>query len=160
MLPVLVLLAAAPTLFVPEAYRKLPAPVVPEWTPELATLGRTLFKDKRLSADGTISCESCHDPSRAFTDGRRKPVGLHGEVGIRNAPTLLNRALGTSQFWDGRAATLEEQALSPIENPIEMGRTMSDVLAFLNKTPEYSAAFRKSFHGPATAERVASALAA
>jgi cytochrome c peroxidase len=157
---VLAVLAASPTaLYIPEPYRKQLAPL-PGWSPTLATLGRKLFKDKRLSADGKIACESCHDPARAFTDGRRRAIGMNGEVGIRNTPTLINRSIGTTQFWDGRSSTLEEQALMPLTSPVEMGRTLNDVIAFLGRTPEYVNAFREACGGPPTPERLGQALAA
>jgi len=73
-------------------------------------LGRELFFDKRLSADGTISCASCHEPERAFTDGKQFAEGIGGRRGARNSPTLLNAMFNTGQFWDGRAESLEAQA--------------------------------------------------
>ncbi|PYT07341.1 MAG: cytochrome-c peroxidase, partial [Acidobacteria bacterium] len=84
-------------------------------------LGRMLFFEVRLSADGTVSCASCHDPKRAFTDGRTVAEGIGGRRGVRNSPTLLNAMFSTGQFWDGRAGTLEEQAKMPLINPSEMG---------------------------------------
>ena len=96
---------------------------VPEDNPLTAgkvELGRRLFTDRRLSRNRTISCASCHHPARAFTDGRVVPVGVFGRRGRRNAPALVNRAWGRSFFWDGRARTLEEQVLRPIEDPNEM----------------------------------------
>ena len=90
------------------------------YTPAKAELGRLLFFDKRLSSDGSVSCASCHDPAKAFTDGAAVPPGIGGQKGGRSAPTVINRAYSTLQFWDGRAASLEEQAKGPIANPIEM----------------------------------------
>jgi cytochrome c peroxidase len=85
------------------------------------TLGRKLYFDPKLSHDGTVSCATCHDTSRGFTDRRATSEGIRDQLGQRNAPTTLNAAFFTSQFWDGRAATLEDQAKLPIINPIEMG---------------------------------------
>src|SRR6185295_2497804 len=83
-------------------------------------LGRKLFFDPRLSADASISCATCHDPARAFTDGKTVAEGIRGRMGHRNSPTLLNAMFNASQFWDGRAGSLEEQARMPLTNPDEM----------------------------------------
>ena len=99
----------------------MPVPEHNPLTAEKIELGRRLFNDRRLSRDGTIACASCHDPARAFTDGRAVAAGVGGRIGRRNAPALINRAWGRSFFWDGRVATLEEQVLKPIEDPNEMG---------------------------------------
>jgi cytochrome c peroxidase len=100
---------------------------VPEDRPATAgkiRLGRRLFHDKRLSSDGSMSCANCHVPERAFSQSRPIAVGVHGRVGTRNAPALLNRAWGRTFFWDGRTPTLEEQVLRPITDPNEMGSTV------------------------------------
>src|SRR5262249_40526859 len=86
-------------------------------TPEKIALGQKLSFDGRLSADGTVACATCHDPARAFTDGRPASIGIHGRAGQRNAPTILNALYNKAQFWDGRVTTLEEQAALPIVNP-------------------------------------------
>jgi cytochrome c peroxidase len=85
-----------------------------------AELGRFLFFDKRVSSDGSVSCASCHAPEKAFTDGEPFSTGIGGQKGGRSAPTVINRAYSTQQFWDGRAESLEAQAKGPIANPIEM----------------------------------------
>jgi len=90
------------------------------YTPEKAELGRLLYFDKRLSSDGTIACASCHEPAKAFTDKAPFSTGIAGQKGGRSAPTIINRAYSTVQFWDGRAPTLEEQVKGPLANPIEM----------------------------------------
>jgi cytochrome c peroxidase len=100
--------------------RTMPVPDTNPITEEKVALGRSLFADTRLSRDGTIACTSCHDPLRAFTKPDAVSPGVEGRLGRRNAPTVLNRAWGRSFFWDGRAATLEEQVLKPIEDPNEM----------------------------------------
>jgi cytochrome c peroxidase len=100
------------------------AALVPEdnqETPERVALGRKLYFDTALSADGTVSCATCHDVSRGFTDQRPVSEGIGGKLGRRNAPTTLNALFFQTQFWDGRAITLEDQAKLPIVNPIEMG---------------------------------------
>lgn len=105
---------------------------VPEDNPigsERIERGRQLFFDTRLSRDGTIACASCHDPERAFSDGRPVAIGVFNRVGRRSAPALVNRGYGRAFFWDGRAATLEEQVLQPIQDPNEMDMTLRDVSA-------------------------------
>jgi cytochrome c peroxidase len=83
-------------------------------------LGRLLYFDKRVSSDRSVACASCHAPEKAFTDGAAVSTGIGGQKGGRSAPTVINRAYSTSQFWDGRADSLEDQAKGPIANPIEM----------------------------------------
>jgi cytochrome c peroxidase len=90
------------------------------YTPAKAELGYLLFFDKRLSSDGTVSCASCHSPDYAFTDGSAVSTGIRAQKGGRSAPSVINRVYGAAMFWDGRAASLEEQAKGPIANPIEM----------------------------------------
>src|SRR5579863_7997878 len=87
----------------------LPAPEDNPLTPEKIELGRRLFFDRRLSRDGSVACVTCHDPGRAFSDGRTVAVRIFGRKGRRNAPALINRGYGRLFFWDGRAASLEEQ---------------------------------------------------
>ncbi len=115
-------------------------------TPEKIALGERLFFDGRLSADGTVACSTCHDPARAFTDGRPSSIGVKGGVGQRNAPTVLNALYNKTQFWDGRAQTLEQQAALPIINPVEMGQPSMDVaVAAISRIKEYRQAFRQVF---------------
>jgi cytochrome c peroxidase len=95
-------------------------------------LGRLLFFDPRLSKDDSISCASCHSPEHAFTDGQPNSKGMAGQRGNRSAPTTLNRAYSLAQFWDGRAASLEDQAKGPMANPIEMAHTHDGVVSKLN----------------------------
>ncbi len=118
-------------------------------TPEKIALGQKLFFDGRLSADGTVACATCHDPARAFTDGRPTSVGIHGRSGQRNAPTILNALYNKTQFWDGRAKTLEDQAALPIVNPVEMGQPILDAAVFtLAGIEEFQQAFRRVFGRP------------
>ena len=91
-------------------------------------LGRLLFFDKRLSANNTIACATCHIPALGFTDGQPVSSGIHHLQGGRSAPTAINRAFSTAQFWDGRAATLEDQSIGPFANPIEHGFANHDQL--------------------------------
>ena len=104
----------------------MPLPASNPLTPEKIETGRRLFADTRLSRDGTIACTSCHDPERAFTKPEAVSPGVFGRRGRRNAPTVLNRAWGRVFFWDGRAATLEEQVLKPIEDPNEMDLALTE----------------------------------
>jgi cytochrome c peroxidase len=117
--------------------------------PDKITLGEKLFFDGRLSADGTVACSSCHDPARAFTDGRPTSIGINGRVGQRNAPTILNALYNKTQFWDGRVKTLEEQAALPIVNPNEMGQpSMDAAIAKIAAIEEYKQTFRQVFGRP------------
>ena len=105
----------------------LPVPEGNPLTREKIALGRKLFFDKRLSRDGTVACATCHDPARAFSDGRPVPTGMNAIRGARNAPALINRGYGRHFFWDGRAPTLELQVVQPIRNPTELGLTDEEV---------------------------------
>jgi len=107
----------------------MPVPEDNPLTAQKVALGGRLFRDPRLSRDGTITCATCHDPARAFTDGRSVAVGVSGRQGRRNVPTLVNRAWGRLFFWDGRVRTLEEQVLRPIEDPNEMDLSARDAAA-------------------------------
>lgn len=110
------------------------------------SLGRKLFFDSRLSANGTISCSSCHQPERAFSDGRALAQGINGQVGTRNTPSLLNVGFNSTQFWDGRRTALEDQALDPLTNPIEHGlRDEKTVLGKIRADPQYAETFRQIF---------------
>jgi cytochrome c peroxidase len=129
-------------------------------TPEKVALGKMLYFDTRLSKNGTVSCATCHDPEMAWAEHRPTSTGIGDQVGEANSPTVINAAYATSQFWDGRAATLEEQALGPIENPIEMGHELPTMIADLSKVQDYGPAFEKAFGDPEiTSERVAKAIA-
>jgi cytochrome c peroxidase len=129
-------------------------------TPEKIALGEKLFFDGRLSVDKTVACSTCHDPSRAFTDGKPLSVGVKGRVGQRNAPTILNALYNKTQFWDGRAKALEEQAGFPITNPSEMGQpTVKAAAAQIAALPEYQQAFRAVFGSAPDATNLLRALA-
>ncbi len=124
-------------------------------------LGRRLFFEPRLSADGTVSCATCHDPKRAFTDGKRIAEGIAGRTGIRNSPTLLNAMFNAGQFWDGRAGSLEEQAKMPLINHTEMGNSsLDEAAARIAGIPEYTKDFEHVFGSAATIDAVAKAIAA
>src|SRR5690349_25133776 len=87
----------------------MPVPEANPLTPQKIALGRKLFFDKRLSHDGTLACASCHDPKRAFSDGRKVARGIHGAEGTRNAPAIVNRGYGKTSFWDGRRQSREQK---------------------------------------------------
>jgi cytochrome c peroxidase len=109
-------------------------------------LGKRLFSDVRLSADGAVSCATCHDPTRAFTDGRAHSIGRGGANGSRNAPSLLNVVFLRSFFWDGRVTTLETQVLAPLINPIEHGlESEGSVAEIVRRDSSYRESFARSF---------------
>ncbi len=123
-------------------------------------LGRKLFFDPRLSHDGSVSCATCHAPDMGFSDGSPVSTGIESQKGGRNAPTVMNRLFSVEQFWDGRSPDLEDQALGPIQNPIEMGHTLSGMIDGLGRIAGYEGEFRRAFGSPGiTAERVARAIA-
>lgn len=141
-----------------EATRAAIPPDNPQ-TPDKIALGQKLFFDPRLSADGTVACSTCHDPRLAFTDGKPASVGIHGRVGQRNSPTILNALYNKFQFWDGRAKTLEEQAGQPIVNPSEMGQPNLDAaVAAVAGIAEYGAEFSRVFGRPVNAADLMRAL--
>jgi cytochrome c peroxidase len=128
----------------------------------LVGLGKKLFFDKRLSRDGTVSCATCHVPEKAFTDGKPVAVGVGGQSGTRNTPSLLNAVFVTHEFWDGRRDTLEDQALDPLMNPREQGlESKQQLVAILEKDTEYKKGFAEIFpgHEAITPPNIASALA-
>lgn len=160
------LLAAAIGLVAASALRPplgldalMPVPADNPITREKVALGRKLFVDPILSADRSISCATCHDPERSFTDERPKAVGVFDQVGPRRVPKLLNRGYGRSFFWDGRIPTLEEQVLQPVINSLEMGLEISEAVARLAAEPSYPAEFREAFGREPNAEDLARALA-
>jgi cytochrome c peroxidase len=127
---------------------------------EKIALGQQLFFDGRLSADNKVSCASCHDPSRGFSNGQQFATGVDGKKGGRNSPTVINAALQEFQFWDGRAKSLEDQALGPIQNPIEMNMPLEAVVIKLNGIDGYKRQFQKVFGTDVTSLGIAKALAA
>jgi cytochrome c peroxidase len=140
-------------LLVPVSFRdKEPA--------DIAELGALLFFDPILSADSTISCGSCHQPSHAFADTGMVSVGVGGRKGVRNTPTAMNVRLQNSFFWDGRATSLEEQALAPIANPIEMNLPVPVALQRLRNHAAYRHYFKKFFHREPDSSSLGAALAA
>jgi cytochrome c peroxidase len=143
----------------PLGLKPLQVPADNPLTAEKVELGKQLYFDKRLSRDDTISCASCHDPKKGWSNGEAFATGVRGQVGGRSAPTIINAAYSDLQFWDGRALALEGQALGPIQNPIEMDMSLDEVVAKLNKIEGYRAAFRKIFNTDVTADGMAKAIA-
>lgn len=130
-------------------------------TPEKIKLGEALYFDKRLSADGTVSCATCHDPAIAFTDHNATAVGIRSGRNPRNAPTVLNAMFSANLFWDGRARSLEEQAKHPLVNATEMGmQNYEAVVARVAGDPAYVASFRRAFKSAITIETIVKAIAA
>ena len=141
----------------------LPPVAVPADNPmtaEKIELGKMLYFDKRVSKDGTVSCASCHDPKMAWAEHTPTSTGIRGQLGGRNSPSVINSAYAPAQFWDGRAATLEDQAVGPVGNPIEMGHSMESVVAMLKTIPEYEQRFQKVFGTGVTEKGFAQAIAA
>ncbi len=154
---------SAPTplqVSVPRGLEPVPIPADNPMTVEKVALGRQLYFDGRLSKDGTVSCATCHDPKKGWTDQAPVSTGIGGQKGNRSAPTVINASYNLFQFWDGRAASLEEQAAGPIQNPIEMGETVESLLARLNAIPGYRDQFRSVFGTDVTIDGIAKAIAA
>jgi len=123
-------------------------------------LGEALFFDPILSKDSTVSCASCHRPEYAFADTSAVSIGVDGKKGIRNTPTAMNLSLGKSFFWDGRAGTLEEQALAPIKNPDEMNLAVEEAVHRLKNSKKYRGYFLKVFNIEPDRTNLAVAIAA
>ncbi|HHH44508.1 MAG TPA: cytochrome-c peroxidase [Gammaproteobacteria bacterium] len=140
-----------------------PAPADNPTTAEKVELGRLLYMDPRFSQTGTVSCNSCHNLMLGGDDNRPVSMGVHGKTGGRSAPTVWNSAFSSAQFWDGRAASLEDQARGPVTNPVEMG--MSDLEKAMNRVraiPGYKPYFERAFgtDNPMTVDNAAKAVAA
>lgn len=153
----------APTTYTitkPDHFPQIPVPASNPMTLEAVQLGRRLFYDPILSGDSTMSCSSCHLPQGSFTDNKAVSTGIDGIAGRRNAMSLLNVAyITTGLFWDGRANTLEEQALLPVEDPIELRANWPTVIERLKNHPTYPEYFRKAF-GISSCQEITKELAA
>ena len=167
----LILVVAAPAMGAPPklppgvstVLYELAVPAGTEPTPEKVALGDKLFNDKRLSSNDAVACATCHEPAKGFVDQKPLPEGVAApkERPQRNSPTVVNAMFNATQFWDGRAPTLEEQAKLPILNPIEMGqKSADDVVARVRRIPEYAQAFPKVFGREVTYDDIAAAIAA
>jgi cytochrome c peroxidase len=141
----------------PPPFEPLPESV--EFDEAKMALGRALYFDTRLSGDDTISCASCHMLDHGGAEPEVVSTGINGSLGPINAPTVLNSRYNLAQFWDGRAADLQEQAAGPVANPIEMGATFDDVVAKLQAVPEYVEAFAAVYDDGITQDNITDAIA-
>lgn len=155
----LVSISASATMPLPDS---VPTPKDNPSTPEKIELGKQLYFDPRLSSSGTISCNSCHNVMAGGDDNRNFSAGVRGQLGDRSSPTVWNAAFQSVQFWDGRAATLEDQAKGPLINPVEMGMKNHQqvITERIAKVPGYQTQFKKVFGGKVTIDNVAKAIAA
>lgn len=136
-----------------------PIPDKVEYNKEKAALGEKLYNDKRLSADGTVSCATCHDLKKGGTDRLQTSTGIKGQKGPINAPTVYNSEHNFVQFWDGRAKDLQAQAAGPVENPLEMGDKWPEVEKKIAADAEYKKEFDKIYGGKVTKENATDAIA-
>jgi len=143
-----------------EPFKSVPVPANNPQTPEKIELGKKLFFDRRLSGDGTMSCATCHNPEQAFTDGLDIALSYPTTKNWRNSPTLINVAFQKHFFHDGRAKSLEDQALFPLMSAFEMNQNLDFVEEEIRVVPEYVETFKKVFGGEVTKERIAMAIAA
>ncbi|MCS7025801.1 MAG: cytochrome-c peroxidase [Bryobacteraceae bacterium] len=146
-----------PVLLGLDAY--VPAPESNPLKPERVEVGKALFHFRGLSADRSLSCAGCHQPERAFTDGRSQATGVRGQVIGRRTPPLINRAWGKSFFWDGRAASLEDQVLQPVLNPKEMGLSLEEITRRVREDEVLRAQMQSAFGREVTLEDIQLALA-
>lgn len=143
-----------------EALGEMTIPDDNPMTDEKIELGKTLYFDPRLSGNNVQSCMSCHAQGAGFGDGMAKFIGFEGVVGARNSPTIINSGYYKENFWDGRAGSLEEQALGPIQSEIEMNQNLDELVIELNGVPTYVEQFNKIFNDKISADNIAKALAA
>lgn len=148
---------------VPAVPKGLPAIQHPKENPLTAAkieLGKQLYFDPRLSRDNTVSCATCHSPEKGYSNGEAVATGVGGKKGGRSAPSVINSAYYKLQFWDGRAGSLEEQALGPIQNPIEMNLTLPEAVEKIGAIPGYKKQFSDVFGTDVNADGMAKAIAA
>ncbi len=151
---------AMPEPPVPLGLPALPWPQDNPYSPARAELGKIMFFDGRLSSNGIVSCAFCHEPAHAFAASTAFSKGVTGKLGVRHAQTLINRAWGKSEFWDGRAPTLEAQIIVPVTNPIEMGLTVEGAVQRIEGIKGYAPLFAAAFGDSAvTFDRIAKAIA-
>jgi cytochrome c peroxidase len=153
-------IASAQTTVEPAGLKPVKWPAANPPSAAKIELGKQLYFDGRLSKDGTVSCASCHDPKKGFSNGERFATGVGGAKGGRSAPSVINAAYYRQQFWDGRAASLEEQALGPIQNPIEMAETLESVVKKLSAIEGYRSQFKDVFGSDVTSDGIGKAIAA
>lgn len=138
----------------------IPIPEDNPMKPEVLELGQALFFDPRLSGNDQVSCATCHDPNLGYGDAKPTFDKYTGGNGARNSPTVINSGYYTSNFWDGRAASLEEQALGPIQNPNEMNQPLDELIKELSAIKGYQERFQTAFNDGITEQNIAKALAA
>jgi cytochrome c peroxidase len=136
-----------------------PIVALPGLDPSKIDLGRNLFSDRLLSHTREVSCATCHDLKAGGTDRNARSIGINGSIGEINAPTVLNSGFSFSQFWDGRAPTLETQIDGPIQSKIEMGSTWPEIIGRLRGIPSYLRAFREAYHDDINSEHVKDSIA-
>lgn len=155
--PLLLAALAAPAAELDEPVK--PVPLSLNQDPNRAALGRQLFHDARLSANNRVACASCHDLGRGGVDRRARSSGFDGSLTALNTPTVLNAALNFRQFWDGRAATLEEQIGQVVENPVEMGSSWPEVLRKIGRDAGYRRSFAAIYRDGVTKANIQNAIA-
>ncbi|WP_318503497.1 cytochrome-c peroxidase [Bacillus sp. T3] len=143
-----------------EPLGNIPIPADNPMEPKVLQLGQVLFFDPRLSGNNEVSCATCHDPNLGYGDNRPTFKKIDGSDGARNSPTIINSGYYTSNFWDGRAKSLEEQALGPIQNPNEMNQSLADLLQELKGINGYEELFLAAFSDGITEKNIAKSLAA
>src|SRR5579859_8093755 len=136
-----------------------PIPLHIDLNQNKVALGRKLFHEPKLSTDNTVSCASCHNLTAGGMDNRKYAVGINRQIGTINAPTVFNSGFNFRQFWDGRAATLDDQVAGPIHNPIEMGSNWNEVTRKLNVSPDYVSAFGLLYPDGITPGNISDAIA-
>ncbi|MCA9144359.1 MAG: c-type cytochrome [Planctomycetaceae bacterium] len=167
LLPILLLIISCITVEAADEYelqyplglKRMPIPETNELTAAKIELGKQLYFDPRLSRDDTVSCASCHDPKKGWSNGDHFATGVRGQRGGRSAPTIINSGYSYFQFWDGRAIMLEGQALGPIQNPIEMDLTLEECVAKLNAIEGYRKQFQAVFGTDVDSVGMAKAIA-
>jgi cytochrome c peroxidase len=157
--PNLSLRAATPTTSFAAFVSEVPTPPDNPMTQSKVELGFRLWFEPKLSANNRMTCGTCHHHRKGFSNAEATAMGVTGQRGERNTPTIYGAAYQSHQFWDGRAKTLEEQALGPIINPIEMASRMEDVIAKLETMPYYRHKFQEAFGTAPTADGIAKAIA-
>ena len=136
-----------------------PIPQSVDLDQDRVALGKLLFHDKRLSEDNSVSCASCHNLAKAGTDLTRVSEGVSGQSGEVNSPTIFNSGYNFRQFWDGRAATLEDQIDGPVQNPKEMGTTWPKVIEKLSADKQYPKTFKAIYGDGITVNNIKNAIA-
>lgn len=136
-----------------------PIPLSTDLNQNKVALGKRLFQEPQLSGNNTISCSSCHALNAGGVDHLQRPLGINGQTGLVNTPTVYNSSLNFRQFWDGRAATLNVQVSGPIHNPLEMGSNWDDIVKRLKASPNYVSDFSSLYSDGITPDNISDAIA-